>query len=83
MAMSAGVPVVPIVLRNVDDVVPRGGGALRPGTVDVAVLPPIEVAGWTRRDLDRRIESVRQQFLATLADWPGVAGGTVTRRSKR
>jgi len=83
MAMSARVPVVPIVLRNVDDVVPWGGRALRPGTVDVAVLPPIEVAGWTRRDLGRRIESVRQQFLATLADWPGVAGGTVTRRSKR
>jgi putative phosphoserine phosphatase/1-acylglycerol-3-phosphate O-acyltransferase len=83
MAMSAGVPIVPIVLRNIEDVVPRGGGALRPGTVDVAVLPPIAVTGWTRRDLDRRIESVRQQYLATLADWPGAAGGTVTRRSKR
>jgi putative phosphoserine phosphatase/1-acylglycerol-3-phosphate O-acyltransferase len=38
--------------------------------VDVAVLPPIPVVGWTTRDLDRRIAGVRQLFVDTLADWP-------------
>ena len=70
MAMAARVPIVPIVIRNADDIGPRNTGTMRPGTVDVAVLPPIRVEGWTLRDLDRRIEEVRQQFLRTLAHWP-------------
>ena len=70
MAMAAKVPIVPIVIRNVDDIGSRASGAMRPGVVDVAVLPPIPVADWTLRDLDRRIATVRQLFVSTLEDWP-------------
>jgi putative phosphoserine phosphatase/1-acylglycerol-3-phosphate O-acyltransferase len=70
MAMAAKVPIVPIVIRNVDDIGSRASGTMRPGVVDVAVLPPIRVEGWTLRDLDRRIAGVRQLFVDTLADWP-------------
>jgi len=83
MAMAAKVPVVPIVLRNVDDIGSRGSGTMRPGTVDVAVLPPIAVTDWTRRDLDRRIEEVRKRFVDTLEHWPRNAGAPVTRRRRR
>jgi putative phosphoserine phosphatase / 1-acylglycerol-3-phosphate O-acyltransferase len=69
MAMTAGVPLVPIVIRNADEVASREG-LIRPGTVDVAVLPPVPVAGWTAADLEERIAEVRQQFVDTLADWP-------------
>lgn len=71
MAMAARVPVVPIVIRNVDDIGSRASGTMRPGTVDVAVLPPVSVAGWTQRDLEQRIAAVRQSFIDTLAHWPG------------
>jgi hypothetical protein len=43
---------------------------LHPGTVDVAVFPPIAVDDWTSANLSRRIDGVRQLYLDTLADWP-------------
>jgi putative phosphoserine phosphatase/1-acylglycerol-3-phosphate O-acyltransferase len=73
MAMAAGVPIVPIVVRNVDDIGSRSSGTMRPGTVDVAVLPPVDVGDWTLRDLDRRIEQVRGQFVQSLECWPGAS----------
>jgi putative phosphoserine phosphatase / 1-acylglycerol-3-phosphate O-acyltransferase len=83
MAMAANVPIVPIVIRNVDDIGSRTSGAMRPGVVDVAVLPPIPVADWTLRDLDRRIAGVRQLFVDTLGDWPRpVARRPSARRHK-
>lgn len=70
MAMTAGVPIVPIVIRNADRVTTRNAGIIRKGTIDVAVLPPVSSEGWTAADLDQRIAEVRQQFLDTLGDWP-------------
>ena len=59
MAMAAGVPVVPIVIRNALDIASRSG-SMRPGTVDVAVLPPVSVADWTTANMAEKIEGVRQ-----------------------
>jgi len=83
MAMAAKVPVVPIVIRNVDDIGSRTSGTMRPGTVDVAVLPPVRVDDWTLRDLDRRIAGVRQQFVDTLARWPAPRTKAAPRRRRR
>ena len=81
MAMAAKVPIVPIVIRNVEDIGSRSSGTMRPGTVDVVVLPPIDVGSWTKRDLDRRIAAVRGLFVEMLEDWPrDVAAGRKTRR---
>jgi putative phosphoserine phosphatase/1-acylglycerol-3-phosphate O-acyltransferase len=82
MAMAARVPIVPIVIRNAEDVGSRASGTMRPGTVDVVVLPPIRLEDWTLRDLERRIEGVREKFVHTLAHWPGEERGrTTTTRS--
>jgi putative phosphoserine phosphatase / 1-acylglycerol-3-phosphate O-acyltransferase len=70
MAMAAGIPIVPIVIRNAELIAARNGASLHPGTVDVAVLPPMSVAEWTLDDLDARIEGVRQIYLDTLRNWP-------------
>jgi putative phosphoserine phosphatase/1-acylglycerol-3-phosphate O-acyltransferase len=75
MAMAAGVPVVPIVIRNAGSVLPRGAFVIKPGTVDVAVLAPIPTDGWTVDDLDARIAEVRQRFVDTLASWPTARPG--------
>jgi len=71
MAMAAGIPIVPIVIRNAETIAHTKGNSLHPGTVDVTVLPPISVADWTRENLDERIEEVRGQFRETLQNWPG------------
>ncbi|MEO8814966.1 MAG: HAD-IB family hydrolase/lysophospholipid acyltransferase family protein [Mycobacterium sp.] len=70
IAMAAGIPIVPIVIRNAELVASRNSITLSPGTVDVAVFPPISVADWTVDTLTDRIAEVRQLYLDTLADWP-------------
>ncbi len=70
IAMAAGIPIVPIVIRNAEDIGSRDAFFMRPGVVEVTVLPPISVADWTLDDLDERIDAVRDLFVETLADWP-------------
>jgi len=73
IAMTTGLPVVPIVIRNADSVAGRNSTTLNPGTVDVAVLPPASTADWTAENLRERIEEIRGRYVDLLADWP-VAG---------
>ncbi len=70
IAMAAGIPVVPIVIRNAEIIAARNSTTINPGTVDVAVFPPISVDDWTVDTLPERIDEVRQLYLDTLADWP-------------
>jgi putative phosphoserine phosphatase/1-acylglycerol-3-phosphate O-acyltransferase len=70
IAMAAGIPIVPIVIRNAEDIGARDAFFMRPGTVEVKVLPPISVADWSLDDLEERIDAVRDLFVATLKDWP-------------
>ena len=70
IAMATGLPIVPVVIRNSDSVAGRNSYQLVPGTVDIAVLPPVDVAGWTLEELPKLIEQVRTSYLQTLADWP-------------
>ncbi|MFV0494285.1 HAD-IB family hydrolase [Mycobacterium sp.] len=70
IAMAAGIPIVPVVIRNAEMIASRNSTTLNPGTVDVAVFPPIPVDDWTVDTLSDRIAEVRQLYLDTLADWP-------------
>lgn len=70
VAMQAGVPIVPIVVRNSGEIIWRNSAVVRKGVVDVAVLPPIDVSGWDPGDMDAEVERVRQLFVDTLRDWP-------------
>jgi putative phosphoserine phosphatase/1-acylglycerol-3-phosphate O-acyltransferase len=70
IAMQAGVPVVPIVLRNVGELMWRGAQLISPGTVEVKVLPPVDTSTWTTEAVGEHAEEVRQMFVSTLAQWP-------------
>ncbi|BBY41842.1 HAD-IB family hydrolase/lysophospholipid acyltransferase family protein [Mycolicibacterium celeriflavum] len=70
IAMSAGIPIVPMVIRNAEVIAARDSSTFNPGTVDVVVYPPIPVDDWTHDNLGERIEEVRQLYLDTLRDWP-------------
>ncbi|KQY57243.1 HAD family hydrolase [Nocardioides sp. Root140] len=71
IAMQAGVPMVPIVLRGAGDVMWRGAQTLRPGVVEVVVLPPVQTTDWRVESIERHVSDVRDQFVQTLAHWPG------------
>jgi putative phosphoserine phosphatase/1-acylglycerol-3-phosphate O-acyltransferase len=70
IAMQAGVPVIPVVIRNAGEVCWRNAMVARPGTVDVAILDPIDVSAWDPGDMDHNVAQVRQLFIDTLLDWP-------------
>jgi putative phosphoserine phosphatase/1-acylglycerol-3-phosphate O-acyltransferase len=73
IALAAGLPVVPIVIRNSDSVAGRNAVTLHPGTVDIAVLPPVDTSGWRADDLPERAHEVRARYLEVLAGWPAAA----------
>jgi len=68
IAMQAGVPIVPVVFRNVLDALPKHAWVVRPTTVEAVVLPPVDTAGWTRETLDGEIEAIRKRYLEVLGD---------------
>jgi putative phosphoserine phosphatase/1-acylglycerol-3-phosphate O-acyltransferase len=71
MAIQGGVPVVPVVIRNAGEIMPPHSYIVNPGTVDVAVLPPVDTSGWTAETVEQHRDEIRQMFVDTLADWPG------------
>jgi putative phosphoserine phosphatase/1-acylglycerol-3-phosphate O-acyltransferase len=70
LAMAAGVPIVPIVIRNAEVISARESSTLHPGTVDVVVYPPLSLEDWTLDNLSDRIAEVRQLYIDTLKNWP-------------
>jgi putative phosphoserine phosphatase/1-acylglycerol-3-phosphate O-acyltransferase len=72
IAMQAGVPIVPIVIHNATDVLPKGGFFVRPSTVHVDVLAPIKTDSWTAQSVERHMQEVRTQYLETLGQAPDV-----------
>jgi putative phosphoserine phosphatase/1-acylglycerol-3-phosphate O-acyltransferase len=70
LAMQAGVPVVPIVIRNAGELMWRRSKIISPGTVEVCVLDPIPTDDWAADDLARHVDHVRDLFATTLDKWP-------------
>jgi putative phosphoserine phosphatase/1-acylglycerol-3-phosphate O-acyltransferase len=70
IAMAADVPIVPVVIRNAEVIAARDSSMMNPGTVDIAVFPPIPVSDWNSDNLEERIAEVRQLYLDTLRNWP-------------
>lgn len=70
MAQQAGVAVVPIVLHGTGTLMPPGSLLVHPGTVQAAVLEPIDVSGWGEGEFHEQVEAVRQRYVDTLEHWP-------------
>ena len=66
LAMTAKVPIVPIVFRTTLDALPKHGVLIRPATVEAVVLPPISTAAWTPADLDQQIAAIHRLYTDTL-----------------
>jgi putative phosphoserine phosphatase/1-acylglycerol-3-phosphate O-acyltransferase len=66
LAMDAGVPIVPIVIRNAGDVAPKGDFVFRSATVDVEILPPVDTSDWKSETIEKHVNDVRNQFVKAL-----------------
>lgn len=66
IAMQAGVPLIPIVIKNAYDAMPKGAMVFRKAVVKITVLPPIPTMDWELEDLSERIDEIRNLFLEEL-----------------
>ena len=69
IAMQAGVPVVPVIIRNSGELMWRGAQLMHPGTIEVQVLPPVDTADWKPETVAAHADQVRNMFVHTLANW--------------
>ncbi|MFT5040889.1 MAG: putative phosphoserine phosphatase/1-acylglycerol-3-phosphate O-acyltransferase, partial [Hyphomicrobiaceae bacterium] len=66
IAMAAGAPVVPIVIHNALDALPKHAMVVRPTTIKITVFPPIDTTAWDDSSLSERIAEIRDLYLETL-----------------
>ena len=55
MAAQAGVPIVPVVIKNTDYLMGKGTGEARPGTIEMVMLPPISTTGCVTDEAVRKL----------------------------
>jgi 1-acyl-sn-glycerol-3-phosphate acyltransferase len=55
MAAQAGVPIVPVAIKNTDHLMGKGTGEARAGMIEMVMLPPVSTAGYTTDDEVRRL----------------------------
>jgi putative phosphoserine phosphatase/1-acylglycerol-3-phosphate O-acyltransferase len=71
LAMQGGVPIVPVIIRDTGELMWRGSNSIRSGTLHAIVAPPIHTDDWNLRNLNAKVEAVRQLYVDALEDWDG------------
>jgi 1-acyl-sn-glycerol-3-phosphate acyltransferase len=67
MAAQAGVPIVPVAMKNTDQLMGKGTGEARSGTIEMVMLPPISTVGYsTDEDLKSLVNSVHSLIAEEL-----------------
>lgn len=68
LAIEAGVPVIPIAVKNSDRLMGKKTGYAEPGTITAVLLPPIPTAGLSiENDVEKLRDQVRTQIALELA----------------
>jgi len=67
MAVQAGVPIVPIALKNSDVLMGKGTGEAWPGIIEMVMMPPVDTS-WVSNDedLQKLVELVQAQIMNEL-----------------
>jgi putative phosphoserine phosphatase/1-acylglycerol-3-phosphate O-acyltransferase len=66
IAMQAGVAVVPIVIANSSDSMPKSSRVIRPARISVKVLPPIATNDWTTDNIHQHVDRIHRMYLKEL-----------------
>ncbi|MEX1187500.1 MAG: lysophospholipid acyltransferase family protein [Gemmatimonadaceae bacterium] len=74
LAITAGVPVVPMVIYGTIERMRRGSWKITPGTIEVTFLEPIPTTGYTYDDRGELVELVRSRMAEVLRERYGVEG---------
>jgi 1-acyl-sn-glycerol-3-phosphate acyltransferase len=66
MARQAGVPVVPVAIKYSDELMGKGTGEAKSGTIEMVLLRPVETAGLSDDQLNTLIVDVRSSIAKEL-----------------
>jgi 1-acyl-sn-glycerol-3-phosphate acyltransferase len=72
LAISAGVPIIPVLIHGTHEVLPRGSIMVTPRTVDVHLLEPVSVEGLGISDRDRLASEVWSRMSEALLAHYGI-----------
>lgn len=77
MAAQAGVPIVPVAIRNTDRLMGKGTSEARLGTIEMVMLPPIPTTGCsTDEDIKRLVNRVQAMIGNELEALPAKRAGS-------
>ena len=62
LAMKAGVPIVPIVIKNAYMAMPKGSSVFKPTHIEVSVLDPVDTSEWKPKHIETYVKEVRDMF---------------------
>ena len=63
MAIKAGVPVVPLRIEGTRNIMENNGYWMRPGKVELHILPPVETKGLSKEQQKQLPEKIRQMII--------------------
>jgi 1-acyl-sn-glycerol-3-phosphate acyltransferase len=67
MAVQAGVPIVPIALKNSDVLMGKGTGEAWPGTIEMVMMPPVDTSRVkTDEELDALVQQIQNLIMREL-----------------
>jgi 1-acyl-sn-glycerol-3-phosphate acyltransferase len=73
MAVQAGVPIVPVAMKNTDVLMGKRTGVARPGVIEMVIMPPVSTSDPAfQDDVTLLIEKVH----AAIAEQLGIADTT-------
>jgi len=70
LAAQTHIPVVPLVMRGIEEVLPMGSFLVRSGVVRADFLPPIDTTAWERETVRQHARELRELFLEYLPAAP-------------
>jgi 1-acyl-sn-glycerol-3-phosphate acyltransferase len=68
LALDTGFPIVPVAIRNSDNLMGKKMGTARPGTIEIVFLPPFKTADLSKENLEEMRDKVRRLIARELAE---------------
>lgn len=65
-AMTSGLPVLPVTIKNSEYILPSDTLDLMPGTVDLIIHPPVHIPNCSKAELNEKIDQIHQTVASAL-----------------